>query len=144
MNPNLLPSSRVSLVGVVAPDAQAVGDVSTGWIKAADFFYFMAVISAGAMGASATLDAKIEQATSAAGAGAKDVTDKAITQITTDNTQALINVNGDDLDFTNGFEYIQLTLTIGTATSDASAELFGFDARYAPGEHASSVAEVVA
>lgn len=141
---NVIPSNRATLVGVIAPDAHAVGDVSTGWVKAADFFYFLAAIYAGALGSSATIDAKIEQATDNTGTGAKDVTGKAITQIDTDSRQALINVGGEDLDFNNGFDYIRVTITVGTATSDVFASLQGFDARYAPGEHVSSVAEVVA
>ena len=47
----------------------------------AKFAEIMALIQTGVLGAAATLDAKLQQATDAAGTGAKDITGKAIVQI---------------------------------------------------------------
>lgn len=144
------PTDKIALVGAIDPDATAAGTVTTGWIAAKDFATFMAVVMAGTLGASATVDAKIEQATSAAGAGAKDVTGKTITQITqagTDqsDTQAIIEVCGEDLDVDNDFAFIRLSITVGTATSDVGGVVFGIDARYGPAadNDAASVGEIV-
>lgn len=133
MFPNANPSARAGVVGVIDPDAYAASTVTTGWISAAAFASFLAIIMAGDLGASATVDAKIEQATSAAGAGAKDVAGLAITQLTKagtdDNKQALINIQQSDLDLANGFTYFRLSMTVATATSDAGAIVLGFNPR---------------
>lgn len=149
MTPNSLPSERAGLVGVIDPDAYAASTVTTGWVAAKNFHSFLAVITAGDLGASATIDAKLQQATSAAGAGAKDITGKAIAQLTQagadDNKQALINLRGEQLDVDGGFAFVRLSMTIGTATSDAGALLFGFDSRFGPAtdNDATTVDEVV-
>ena len=86
------------------------------------------------MGASATLDAKVQQAQDAIGTGAKDVTGKSITQIvkaTGDNKQVLINLKPEDLDNANGFAYVALSLTIGVAASLVAGKLIGMNPRYA-------------
>jgi hypothetical protein len=87
------------------------------------------------LGASATVDAKLQQATDSSGTGVKDITGKAITQIlkaSGDNKVAMINVRDTDLDVNNGFTYVRLTVTVGTATSLIAACLSGFLPRYEP------------
>lgn len=150
MTPNNLPSERAAIVGVIDPDVTAAGDVSTGWVAAKDFHNFLAIVFAGTLGASATLDAKIEQATDSSGTGAKDVAGKAITQMTQAGTdsdkQALINVKQSDLDTANSFTHLRLTITVATASSDASGVLLGFDPAYgaASDYDATTVDEIVA
>ena len=150
MTPNNLPSERTAIVGVIDPDVTAAGDVSTGWVAAKDFHNFMAIVFAGTLGSSATLDAKIEQATDSSGTGAKDVTGKAITQMTQAGTdsdkQAIINVKQSDLDIANSFTHLRLTVTVATASSDAGAVLLGFDPAYgaASDYDATTVDEIVA
>jgi hypothetical protein len=148
MTPNITPSDRFVLMGVIDPDANAADTYETGWVSLADFGAIMAVVFAGDLGSSATLNAKLEQATSSGGAGAKDITGKAITELTqagTDsNKQAIINCRADELDVANSFTHVRLSMTVGTATSDCAAAIFGVDARYAPHADATSVDEVIA
>lgn len=129
-------SQRAAVAAVIDPDAYGAATYTTGWIAAADANRYMAIVMAGTLGSSATLDAKLEQATSAAGAGAKDITGKAITQLTQAGTdsdkQAIINLRADELDLLNGFTHFRLSMTVGTATSDAGAILLAFDHRYGP------------
>lgn len=145
----LKPSQRAAIVGVIDPDAYAAGTYTTGWVDASRWYSFLAIVAAGDLGSSATLDAKIEQATSAAGAGAKDVAGYAITQLTqagTDsNKQALINLKSEKLDINSGFTHVRLSMTVATATSDAGAVLMAFDPRYGPADlyDAASVDEIV-
>lgn len=146
----LLPSDHVAVVGAIDPDATAAGTVTSGWIDAGQFNCFLAIVMAGTLGSSATLDAKIEQATDSSGTGAKDVSGKAITQVTqagTDqsDTQALINIAPDDLDLAGGFTHFRLSVTVGTATSDAGGVVLGLDPRYGPasGSDAATVGEIV-
>lgn len=142
------PTDMIALVGAIDPEAQGTGDVSTGWVAAADFNAFMAVVMAGTLGASATLDAKIEQASDGTGTGAKDVAGKAITQLvkaSNDDDQAIIEFDGSDLDVDNNFTHVRLTLSIGTAASDIAGLLFGIDARYMPASDndAATVVEII-
>lgn len=146
-NINIAPSSRAPVVGVIDPDAYAAATYTSAWVSLAEFHWVMAVVMAGTLGASATLDAKIEQATDSSGTGAKDVSGKAITQLTQagsdSDKQAIINVTGADLDVANGFDYVRLSMTVGTATSDAGAIVFGFDAAKFPAADLTSVDEIV-
>jgi hypothetical protein len=145
----LPPSDRVAVVGVIDPDANGAATYTTDWISMSDFQSLMGVVMAGTLGASATLDAKFEQASDSSGTGAKDVTSAAITQLTQAGTdsdkQAVINLNAEDLDLANEFTHARLSMTVGTATSDCSAIVLGLDARYAPASDndASTVDEIV-
>ena len=112
----------------IAPISQGVGTVSSAWVDVKNTHALMAIINTGILGTSATVDAKIQQATAVAGTGAKDVTGKAITQIvkaTGDGKQALINFRPQDLDTNGGFHFVQLQVTVGTAASLVSAEIMG-------------------
>ncbi len=126
-------SELVGVVGNIDPDAYAASTVTTGWIAANKFAQFMAVVQAGDLGTSATLDAKLQQATDSSGTGAKDVAGKAITQLTqagTDsNKQAVINLRPEELDVEGGFDYFRLSMTVAVATSDAGAVVLGFGPR---------------
>jgi hypothetical protein len=149
MNSNVKPSDRVAVVGKIDPDAYSASTVTTGWIDMSKFLAIMAIVQAGTLGSSATLDAKMEQATSAAGAGAKDITGKEITQLTQAGTdsdkQAVINLFANELDINNGFTHVRLSMTIGAATSDAGAIVLGFDPvkDVASANNAESVDEIV-
>lgn len=145
----LLPSQRMALVGVIDPDLNTAGTVTTGWINLGDWSSILAVVAAGTLGSSATLDAKLQQATDASGTGAKDVTGSAITQMTQaggdSDKQALIQMFQEDLDLANGFTHVRLSMTVATASSDSGALVFGLDPRYGPASDsdAASVAEIV-
>lgn len=148
MNSNVLPSDQAVLAAVIDPDATAAGAVSTGWVSMADYDSIIAVAMAGTLGTSATFDAKLQQATDSSGTGVKDISGKAITQLTQAGTdesdkQAIINCRADELDVANSFDHVRLTITVGTATSDAAGLIIGLNARYQPNADAASVAEVI-
>jgi hypothetical protein len=130
---NMKPSQRASLVGAIDPQSATTAKTS-GWIDATVFHNYLAVIAAGAISASGTVDAKFQQATDGSGTGAKDVTGKAITQLTQaasgSSKQALINLKQEDLDIANGFKFVQLSVTPATAAALIMAGVFGFDPRY--------------
>ena len=147
---NAKPSEVVGVVGAVDPDAYAAGTYTTGWIAAKNFTAFLAIVMAGALGASATLDAKLQQASDASGTGAKDITGKAITQLTQagtdDDKQVLINLRPEELDVDNGFTHFRLSMTVATAASDAGAVVLGYAPARGPATDvdATTVDEVVA
>lgn len=148
MFPNAKGSEQLSLLATIDPVSQAAGTVTTGWVSAISFHNFLAVIQTGVLGTAATLDAKISQAQDNIGTGAKDITGKAITQIvkaTGDNKQALINFRPEDLDSNNGFCFVRLSLTVGTAASVVAGQLLGIDPRYAGADtyNQSAVTQIV-
>ena len=137
MYPNAKGSEQLSILATFDPISQAAATVTTGWVSVANFHSFLAVVQTGVMGASATLDAKVQQAQDNTGTGVKDITGKSMAQIVKasgDNKQALINFRPEDLDNANGFAYVRLSLTVGTAASVVAATLLGINARYATAE----------
>jgi hypothetical protein len=130
MYPNALISEELAVLATLDPVSQAAATVTTGWIDAAKFEHFMALIQTGVLGAAATVDAKLQQANTAGGGGAKDIANKAIAQIvkaTGDNKQAAINLRATELDINNGFRWFRLSLTVGTAASLVGAVVVGAD-----------------
>ena len=132
---NTLGSERAAIVAVVDPDALGTGAATSAYVSLSDFNQVVAIVQAGALGTSATLDFKLVQATDSSGTSSKDITDKSITQFvkaSNDDDQAIINCRSDELDVDNGFDYVAMTITIGTATSYASCIMLGLTPRYAP------------
>lgn len=147
---NALASESAAVVGTIDPDAQTASAVLSDYIAAKDFANFQAIVLVGTLGSSATVDAKLRQATDGSGTGVKDITNKAITQLTEaspddSDKQAVINLKPEELDVANGFTHFNLVLTVGTATSDVGAVILGQDPRYGPASDndLASVAEIV-
>ena len=133
--PNARIAEVTSLLGTVDPVSQAAGTITTGWLSAANHERFLALIQTGVLGTSATVDAKLQQATDSSGTGVKDVTGKAIAQIVKasgDNKQALINLRAEELDSSGGFAYFRLSITVGTAASLVGAAVLAAVAKSAP------------
>lgn len=147
-NPNLLASQKAVLAGVIDPDALAVADHDTGWIDMGLFEQIQAILSVGTLGAGATVDAVLQQATNAAGAGAKAIANKAITQLTQaggdSDKQVVINCRSEELDANNAFTHVRLRVTVATQASDGSAIVLGHSARYQVAEDLASVSEIIA
>ena len=145
---NQKPSEVCALAARLDPVSQGAATVATGWVAVKDYHRLLAVLMVGALGASATVDAKVQQASDGSGTGAKDLTTaKSITQLTqagTDaNKQVLINVEPDDLDLDNGFTHVRLSVTVATAACLIAALILGFYARFSPPSQAATVDEVV-
>jgi len=134
---NCLPSEAAALVAVIDPDAYAAATTVSDYADMGKFERIMFIISVGEMAATATLDAVIKQATTSAGAGAKNLTtSKAITQLTQAGTdsdkQVIINVLAEDLDMANNFDQGAISVTGAVAASDYGVVALGFNPRYAP------------
>jgi len=147
---NALASESAAIVATIDPDAQTAGAVLSDYVAAKDFANFQAIILAGTLGSSATLDAKLRQATDASGTDVKDITNKAITQLTEaspddSDKQAIINLKPEELDLANDFTHFNLVITVATATSDVGGLIVGQDPRYGPASDndLASVAEIV-
>lgn len=148
MNVNTLPSERCAIVGVIDPDAYTAATYTTDAVDASKFRRLMAVVFAGDLGSSATINAKLQKCTDSSGTSAEDISGAAITQLTqagTDsNKQAIINFDCQHLEGSAKY-FVRLSVTVGTATSDAGAVLLGFDPVSSPASDndAASVDEIV-
>ena len=145
MNPNIKHAERVAILATLDPASVAASTVVTTWVSINVFHSIAAVIQTGVMGASGTIDAKLRQATDNAGTGAKDVPNKAITQIVKasgDNKQAIIECRDTDLDTTNGYAFVALSVTVGTAASLLAAQLLGTNPIFAPASAANQAGVV--
>ena len=154
---NVLPSEAAALAATIDPDAYAASDTTpqtSDWVDASRFETLLAVVMTGTLPATVTVSAKLEQATSDAGAGAKDIAGKAITPLAAvadSDKQALINLRGEELDVDGGFRYVRLSVTIAdsaspdAASADLAAFVFGHHPRYGPASDydLASVAEIV-
>jgi len=148
MTPNAKPSEHISVLATLDPVSQGAATVTTGYVDMKNFHGLLAKIGVGAMTGGSTVDAKLQQATTSGGAGVKDITGKAITQLLAaggNNRQALINLKVADLDTENGFEFVRLSITVGTAATLLDAALIGFFPRFedAAGFNQAGVAQVV-
>jgi hypothetical protein len=153
-NPNILPSNRAVLAAVIDPDQTSPGTATTGWVSMATYESLQAIVGVGDMETGGTVDAVLQQATDASGTGAKDISGKAITQLTKagskNDHQAIINLRSEELDVANAFTHVRLSVTVGdavnspaSAKSDIFAVILGHNARYAPASDATTVSEVV-
>lgn len=147
MRNNLKPSDQATLLAKLDPVSQGAATVTTGWVKVSDFHHLVATLAVGALGASATVDAKLQQATDGSGSGAKDVVGAAITQLTqagTDSNKVVkINLDPNKLDVEGGFDYGRLSVTVAVAACLIAAAVEGFYARYGVAAHIAAVDEVV-
>lgn len=146
INPKI--TDLIAVAATIDPGAKTAGAHTSDWVNMANFDQVLAVLAVGTLGTSATVDAKIQQATDGSGTGAKDVTGKSITQLTQagsdSNKQVVIGVSAADLDVANDFDYVRLSVTVGTATSDAAAVIVGLASDLpATGVDLSTVDEVV-
>jgi hypothetical protein len=145
--PNIKPSDKIAVGAVLDPVSQAAATVTTGWVSMQTAENLLALLQVGAFGASATVDAKLQQASDATGTGVKDISGKAITQMLAaggNNKQVMLNVRSEELDVINGFCFVRLSVTVGTAATLIAATLLAMDGRYQPIAQPASVTQTIA
>ena len=145
---NLNLSSRIALLGGISPRAAAVGTVSTPWMDMQMLFTAMVLISLGAFGAGATVDAQIEQATDGNGANAKAIPGSQIAQLVAaggNDRQAQIDLRQEDFDRNAGFRFFRVSITVSGAETQLAASVIATDFRAGNGTNndAASVAQTV-
>lgn len=149
MNMNARGNEQVAIGGAIDPDVTAASTVVSDYMSMSDFESAMGIVMAGTLGSSATVNAKLVQATDSSGSGSKDISGTDITELTEAGTdsdkQATIGCRAEDLDMDNGFTHVALSITVAVATSDVGGLLLGINARSLPASDAdvASVDEVV-
>lgn len=128
-------TERNALLTVHYPLTRQVATHVSDWILMQNYHRAFFEVLVGAMGTNATVDADLQQASSATGTGAKAITGKAITQLTQAGSDANspvgIELRTEELDVNGGFEYIRFRVIIGVADCAYSATLRGLEPRYA-------------
>ena len=127
-------NEQVYIQSVLPPESgPTTATVPTTYIDVTDFERFAFLISAGALGASATVAAQVVQATAAAGTGSKVITGAAMTAFADDDDDQFvtIEVQSDQLDIANGFRYVAITVTIAN-TADLEVLFLGLNPRHVP------------
>ena len=131
-------TDAVDFTQLLAPASRGAG-AATGstYIDMRGYEGGVALISVGALGTSATLDAKIVQASDSSGTGSKNLTNASITQLTqasNDGSNKLyaIEFRTPELDTANGFYFVQVTGTVGTAASVYGVDLLRHRGRNLP------------
>lgn len=125
MNPNVKPSAVYPAKGTVPPQSiAAAGNAVSAWMDAqAGLAYLSVILACGALGGG-TLSVDVLQATSNAGAGAKDLVTGLIVGAATNNgiVQADVRVDETTLDINNGFRWVQIKINnVGGTGALASA-----------------------
>lgn len=118
------------------PLTRQVATHVSDWVLMKNYHRAWFFLNLGAMGASATVDAGIQQASDGTGTGVKAVASKTITQLTKagadDNSLVCIELQTEELDVDGGFEWVRFYVTIAVADCTYSANLFGSNSRYKP------------
>lgn len=109
----------------------AGSDDSLHWVSMEDYEHFLCKVELGTWNAADDLDTcKLEQATSSAGAGKKDLTTSSATgnydtdtPIDADGNWVILECHASDLDVANGFKYVRVYCaeTGNTGTDNVSA-----------------------
>lgn len=126
-NTNLLGSEEWAVVGQMYPVAQTAATVYTDDVDMSLFEQVILVVTTGALGTAATIDASIVSGTAASPTTA--ITGKAATQLDDspanddDDTTVIINLRGDEL--TEGHRYVRGKIVVAVATSTMTAVMLG-------------------
>lgn len=124
----------LAVVATIDPDANTAAAYSTDYIDMTIFQEVLFIVMAGEIAASGTIDFKVQEATSATGAGAQDLATGtlSITQLTTgdNDEQTLVDVEAEDL--STGFTHVKGVMTVTTAAADSAVVALGSRARFNP------------
>jgi hypothetical protein len=125
-------SQRLGVVGSIHSASQSVGTALTEAIDLSKSRRFLFVVDVGALGASATVDFKVQGATTSGGTYTT-IANTSIAQITTNNQVATVEITTEGVQALNlGYTYIKGALVVGTAASQASVVAYAADSRNEP------------
>ena len=143
-------SEQLSVIATIDPDAYTAAAYDTDEIDMSNFRRVLFIVAVGTMASTSTVDFLVYGgATTNAGSHSTAVTGKAITQLTEAGTdsdkQVLVEVTAEEC-AAQGLYFIEGTLTVGTASSDAAVIVLGEYAHYSHGsDHdLATVDEIVA
>jgi hypothetical protein len=130
-------TEQYQLGAVEYPDSLGAGTTNGTWLSMADAHRAFFLLLVGDIAATGTVDFLLQQATDAAGTGAKAIAGKAITQLTQaggDSDDACgIELQAEELDVSGGFDYVRWQLTRANAAAELAVAVFlGEPMRFQP------------
>jgi len=129
-------SERLTILDGDHADSFAVGTTQGTFVLMENYHRAWLYVDIGDMTAGASFDIKLQEATSAAGAGVQDITGKAITQLLQASGHGddwlCIELQTEEMDAANNYDYLRYEFYVGGAAVELSATLFGCDTRFAP------------
>lgn len=129
-------SENVEILDSLQPISQGAATVNGAYKLVDKYTRVVFILSVGVMSASATLDFKLQQAKDTGGTSVKDITGKAITQLTQagggSGKNVIVELRTDKLDVANGFKAIRFVLTEAAAASVLGVLVLGVDVKYDP------------
>jgi hypothetical protein len=138
---------RVAVLATIDPQSGAAGTFDSDAVSMSLFRRALFILLVGAMGALATVDAKLQGSVNGT-SGWTDITGRAITQLTKagsdDNKQALVEISDAELNDA-GYRYVRMRVTTATEASLIAVLALGGDPRYpvASDNDLASVDEIV-
>lgn len=123
------------LLGNLSPQAAngVVGEHNTGWFFAGNHHRFIIMLTNGEPGGASTIDIDVEEATTAAGAGAQDIVKAIAQQVAADAGETtLIELRTEEMDVPNDYDWLQIEVIVAVNTYTYDLKVFGVVPRYAP------------
>ncbi len=116
------------------PDTRAIQTYVSSPFSMRDYGRAAFIIQVGEIADGGTVNAHLEQEKTAAGVEYKDITGKAITQLTAAdaNSVVVIELDADELDVDNAYDHVRLRIIIGGNTVECAALIQRFAPLYAP------------
>lgn len=125
------------LVGIAPAVYSAAAEQITSYVSLANYHRAVLVIHIGTVAAGGTVQFRLLQATTTAGAGAKGIpttaTQDKITTVLTgaDSNWVAIELRTEELDVANGFDCVAFGYDVDTNTVALEATLYGIEPRFA-------------
>jgi hypothetical protein len=122
-------------LAVLYPDDRGPGAHTTDWVNLGSYHRAFLVLEVGDMGALATVDCYLQEATDTTGTGAQNIAGKAITQLTQAGGDASslvgIELRTEEMDVNNDYDCVRAYITTAVNTVIFSAVLYGVESRFA-------------
>lgn len=129
-------TEELAVMSTIDPVSQGVATVTGDVVDMRYVRKALFILAVGVLGTAATVDFKLEQGTSAAMAGVKNITGKLITQLTKagtdDNKQVLVEVRAEELDLIGGYRYVRPSCTVAAAACLVAMVCLADCMRYLP------------
>lgn len=120
----------------IYPDVRIPGAHYSEFVSLSTYHRAWLLLTVSEMAALATMDCGLQQAQDATGTGVKAITGKTITQLTQaggdTNSQVCIELQTEELDVDNDFEFVRFYFINAVNTVNATATLFGASPRFKP------------
>jgi len=125
-------NEKIAFLARISPQSQAAGTVQTGAVAVGDAMRHYFLISMGAMGASGTVDVKLQESILSTGPWV-DITDGDLAQLvdgTDDDKDHYIEIAASQL--SRNYDYVRAHITVATAASLFGVHHIGFDGHHGP------------